>query len=160
MKTAVTMVMEFTGGVFLANYSLNAIAAVLPAGIAAFLFLAFFGSAAGPALMEMGRSLLHIVAIYLFMDAMYMSFVGVLKGAEDTRFVMWSVGGAGLFIMTGPLYVGIQLLQMGVVYAWLCVPAFITSLFLLSFYRYRQGEWKPRPKRTSLPLENGCGGFP
>ncbi len=44
--------------------------------------------------------------------------------------------------MIGPLYVGIQLLQMGVIYAWMCVLAFITSLFLLSFYRYRQGKWK------------------
>ena len=108
MGTAATTVMEFTDRVFLANYSLDAVAA---------------------AIMEMGRSLLHIVAIYLFMDALYMSFVGVLKGAGDTRFVMWSIGGAGLCFMIGPLYVGIQLLQMGVVYAWMCVLAFVTSLF-------------------------------
>ena len=94
------------------------------------------------AIMEMGRSLLHIVAIYLFMDAMYMSFVGVLKGAGDTRFVMWSIGIAGLCFMIAPLYIGVYLLQMGVVYAWICVLVFITSLFLLSFYRYRQGKWK------------------
>ena len=94
------------------------------------------------AIMEMGRSLLHIVAVYLFMDALYLSFVGVLKGAGDTRFVMWSIGIAGLCFMIGPLYVGIHLLQKGVVYAWMCVLAFITSLFLLSFYRYRQGKWK------------------
>ena len=102
------------------------------------------GQAVGEAaaIMEMGRNLLHIVAIYLFMDALYMSFVGVLKGAGDTRFVMWSIGVAGLCFMIGPLYVGIHFLQMGVVYSWMCVLAFITSLFLLSFYRYRQGKWK------------------
>jgi multidrug resistance protein, MATE family len=94
------------------------------------------------AIMETGCRLLHIVAIYLFMDALYMSFVGVLKGAGDTRFVMWSIGGAGICFMIGPLYVGIQLLHMGVVYAWMCVLAFITSLFLLSFYRFQQGKWK------------------
>ena len=94
------------------------------------------------AIMELGQRLLNIVAVYLFMDALYMSFVGVLKGAGDTRFVMWSIGGAGLCFMLGPLYVGIHFLQMGVVYAWICVLAFITSLFLLSFYRYRQGKWK------------------
>ncbi|MGD9238238.1 MAG: MATE family efflux transporter, partial [Desulfobacterales bacterium] len=37
-----TMVMEFTDRVFLAGYSLNAIAAALPAGIAAFLFISIF----------------------------------------------------------------------------------------------------------------------
>jgi MATE family multidrug resistance protein len=103
------------------------------------------------AIMEMGCSLLHIVAIYLFMDAMYMSFVGVLKGAGDTRFVMWSIGIASLCFMIGPLYIGVHLLQMGVVYAWMCVLAFITSLFLLSFYRYRQGKWKHMLVTGSIP---------
>ena len=37
-----TMIMEFTDRVFLANYSLDAIAAALPAGITAFLFISFF----------------------------------------------------------------------------------------------------------------------
>jgi MATE family multidrug resistance protein len=37
-----TMIMEFTDRVFLANYSLDAIAAALPAGITAFLLISFF----------------------------------------------------------------------------------------------------------------------
>ena len=102
------------------------------------------------AIMEMGCGLLQIVAVYLFMDAMYMSFVGVLKGAGDTRFVMWSIGVAGLFVMIVPLYVGIHFLHGGVVYAWMCVLAFITSLFSLSCYRYRQGKWKDMRVTGSL----------
>jgi MATE family multidrug resistance protein len=100
------------------------------------------GSAQYTVILEMGRRLLHIVAIYLFMDAMYMSFVGVLKGAGDTRFVMWSIGVAGFCFMVMPLYIGIQFFHMGLVYAWMCVLAFITSLFILSFYRYREGKWE------------------
>ncbi len=46
MGTAATTVMEFTDRVFLANYSLDAVAAAMPSGIAAFLFLAFFGGVA------------------------------------------------------------------------------------------------------------------
>ena len=42
-----TMVMTFTDRIFLASYSLDAIAAALPAGITAFLFLAFFADTAG-----------------------------------------------------------------------------------------------------------------
>ncbi len=38
-----TTVMEFTDRLFLANYSLDAIAAASPAGISAFLFMSFFG---------------------------------------------------------------------------------------------------------------------
>ena len=44
---ASTMVMEFTDRVFLANYSLESIAAALPAGIAAYLFISFFSGTAG-----------------------------------------------------------------------------------------------------------------
>lgn len=43
MSMSATTVMEFTDRAFLANYSLEAISAVVPAGIAAFLFMAFFG---------------------------------------------------------------------------------------------------------------------
>lgn len=102
------------------------------------------GQAAGhtAAILEMGRNLLHIVAVYLIMDALYMSFVGVLKGAGDTRFVMWSIGGASLCFMIVPLYIGIHILKLGVFYAWMCVLAFIASLFSLSLFRYRQGKWK------------------
>ena len=42
LSMAATTVMEFTDRVFLANYSLEAIAAALPAGITVFLFLTFF----------------------------------------------------------------------------------------------------------------------
>lgn len=42
-----TTVMEFTDRVFLSNYSVEAISAVVPAGISAYLFLAFFGGITG-----------------------------------------------------------------------------------------------------------------
>ena len=42
LSMAATTVMEFTDRVFLANYSIEAIAAALPGGITAYLFLTFF----------------------------------------------------------------------------------------------------------------------
>ncbi len=42
-----TTIMEFTDRIFLANYSVDALAAALPAGISAFLFMAFFGGIGG-----------------------------------------------------------------------------------------------------------------
>ncbi len=47
MSMSATTVMEFTDRAFLANYSLEAISAAAPAGIAAFLFMAFFGGVGG-----------------------------------------------------------------------------------------------------------------
>lgn len=43
LSLSATTVMEFTDRVFLANYSIEAISASLPAGITAYLFLSFFG---------------------------------------------------------------------------------------------------------------------
>ncbi len=47
MVMTATTVMEFTDRAFLANYSLEAISAVVPAGITAFLFMVFFGGVGG-----------------------------------------------------------------------------------------------------------------
>ena len=46
LSMAATTVMEFTDRVFLANYSIDAIAAAMPAGISAFLLLTFFAGVA------------------------------------------------------------------------------------------------------------------
>ena len=47
LSTAVVTIMEFTDRVFLSNYSINAISAATPAGILAFLFIAFFSGVSG-----------------------------------------------------------------------------------------------------------------
>jgi MATE family multidrug resistance protein len=89
-----------------------------------------------------GSTLLRIVAVYVFMDALYMIFVGALRGAGDTRFIMWSIGIASLAVMVLPVYIGIEYFQMGVYYAWICTTLFVASLFILSSWRYRQGKWQ------------------
>ncbi|MDR9501437.1 MAG: MATE family efflux transporter [Desulfurivibrionaceae bacterium] len=87
-------------------------------------------------------SLLQIVAAYILLDALYMTFSGVLKGAGDTRFIMWSVGTASLFAMLLPLYAGIEIFEWGIYFAWYCVLFYIALLFGLSAFRYRQGKWQ------------------
>ncbi len=94
------------------------------------------------ALQSMGVSLLRIVSIYLLFDALYMVFSGTLKGAGDTRFIMYSVGGATLLCMIMPLYIGIEYLHFSVLEAWLCVLGFILSLFTIVSLRYKKGKWK------------------
>lgn len=47
ISLSATTIMEFTDRVFLANYSIDAISAALPAGITSYLFLAFFGGVGG-----------------------------------------------------------------------------------------------------------------
>jgi multidrug resistance protein, MATE family len=93
-------------------------------------------------MMETGTILLRIVAAYILMDALYMTFSGVLKGAGDTHFIMWSIGFVSLFVMILPVYIGIEVFQQGIEYAWICVLMFIISLFIVTSVRYRQGKWE------------------
>jgi MATE family multidrug resistance protein len=88
-----------------------------------------------------GRNLLRIVALYVFMDAMYMVLAGALRGAGDTRFIMCAIGAASFFIMVLPVYIGITHLNMGVYFAWICPTLFIAALFIISLLRYLQGKW-------------------
>ncbi len=93
-------------------------------------------------ILNIGISLLHIVAAYLLFDAMYMVFSGALKGAGDTRFIMWCIGGASLIFMIIPLYLGIEFFDFSIEQAWHCVLAFIAALFCIVSFRYRQGKWQ------------------
>lgn len=92
--------------------------------------------------LEQGVVLLRIVAAYILMDALYMTFSGVLKGAGDTHFIMWSIGFVSLFVMILPVYMGIEVFQQGIIYAWLCVLMFIMALFMVTSARYKQGKWQ------------------
>jgi multidrug resistance protein, MATE family len=92
--------------------------------------------------MDTGIQLLRIISAYLLLDALYMVFSGALKGAGDTRFLMFSIGISSLFCLILPVYFGINHFGMGVQAAWSCVLLFIIVLFLLSAGRYKTGKWK------------------
>jgi MATE family multidrug resistance protein len=94
------------------------------------------------AILEAGVILLRFVSVYLFFDALYMVCIGVLKGAGDTRFIMWSIGLLSVVVMILPIYIGVEVFGGGLYYAWSCATCFIFFLFAASFWRYRQGRWK------------------
>ena len=98
--------------------------------------------AAYTAIRDAGVILLRFVSVYIFLDALYMVCIGVLKGAGDTRFIMWSIGLLSLMIMILPIYIGVERFGAGLYYAWSCATCFIFFLFATSFWRYRQGRWK------------------
>ena len=89
-----------------------------------------------------GKHLLWIVAAYMFLDVFYMSFTGALRGAGDTRFIMWAIGIASVCVGILPVVIGVEWFDLGLYYAWGCLALFITALFGLSAWRYRQGLWR------------------
>ncbi len=93
-------------------------------------------------ILQMGSTILRLVAMYILLDVFYMIFAAVLKGAGDTRFLLWAIAGASLVCMLIPLYVGINYLGMGIYMAWGCIVLFIATLTLLISLRYRGGKWE------------------
>jgi len=97
---------------------------------------------AGQEIIRLGTLLLRIVAVYVFVDALYMVYSGVLKGAGDTKYLMWVIGSLSLICMILPVSIGIFWFDAGLMFAWGCVVLFIVSLFLMSWTRYLGGKWK------------------
>jgi MATE family multidrug resistance protein len=93
-------------------------------------------------IIAIGINLLRFVAAYIFFDALYMVCIGVLKGAGDTRFIMYSIALLSLVIMILPVYIGVEMFGAGLYYAWSCATLFVFFLFATSFWRYLQGHWK------------------
>ena len=90
----------------------------------------------------MGVVVLRFVAAYLLLDGLYMISTAVLKGAGDTKFIMWSVGLLSIFGMVVPLYVGMEVFSLGLYFAWSCMVSFLLMLASITFGRFRQGKWK------------------
>lgn len=93
-------------------------------------------------ILEMGTILLRLVAMYILLDVFYMIFAAVLKGAGDTRFLLFAISGSTLCCILIPLSVGINYLGMGIYAAWGCIVLFIATLSILISWRYAGGKWE------------------
>ncbi len=100
------------------------------------------GRIADPQFMTQGVVVLRIMAFFIAFDAMYMTFIGVLKGAGDTRFIMGSIGLATLLVMVLPMTLIVVYTDWGLFACWFNLTLYILSLFAVSLRRYRQGKWK------------------
>jgi len=105
-------------------------------------------------ILEAGVVLLRFVAIYTLFDALGIVYSGAIKGAGDTRFVMWALSLTALLVLVLPTYISLELLGAGLYAAWTFVTLYISGLGLVLWLRYRQGKWKgmsvleARPQRT------------
>ena len=93
-------------------------------------------------ILQMATIILRLVAIYILFDVFYMIFAAVLKGAGDTRFLLFAIAGATVGCMLIPLLIGINYLGMGIYAAWGCIVVFIATLSLLISLRYHGGKWE------------------
>lgn len=94
------------------------------------------------AIRDMGVVMLRFVALYSIVDAMAVTFFGALKGAGDTHFLMWGMGGLALLGLALPVYVSVELLGAGIITAWALFTFYIFMLALVFGWRYRRGKWE------------------
>ena len=110
------------------------------------LFILPFAAASDPeefgAIADLTVVLLRFVAIYTLFDALNIIFSSAIKGAGDTRFVMWMILCLSLGILVLPSFVAISLLSAGVYVCWTIASLYVISLGVAFFLRYRNGKWE------------------
>jgi MATE family multidrug resistance protein len=86
--------------------------------------------------------LLRFVAVYSIFDAMNIIFCSAIKGAGDTRYVMGITILLSVFVLIVPVYLAIEVLNFGLLFAWVLATAYVTLLGVIFFLRFVGGKWK------------------
>ena len=85
--------------------------------------------------------MLRVAGLYVLVEAGIATFIGVLRGAGDTRWSM-IVSVSLHYLMVIGLFLVVKVLHMSARIGWLVV-VFVFMLFSVVFYfRYRGGKWK------------------
>jgi MATE family multidrug resistance protein len=69
-------------------------------------------------------------------------FASALKGAGDTRFVMYVIVAVSLFVLVIPSYIGIVYLGYGLYLGWTFAALYVSLLGVSFYLRFLGGKWK------------------
>lgn len=93
-------------------------------------------------LISTAGKLLAIIAAWGVFDAVNLIYSGALRGAGDTKFVVWVSGLlAWLFWIPGVIYL-YTVQNAGIVTLWLFTSLYIAIFAMVFFFRFRTGKWK------------------
>lgn len=109
---------------------------------------------------RMGVVMLRFVAAYSLLDALVLVYSGALKGAGDTRFVMWTIALSSLLVMVLPLYVSVEVLGMGYQAPWTIFFVYAAVLALVFGIRFRRGRWRDMRVIEEDRTDAGTEGVP
>ena len=86
--------------------------------------------------------LLQFVALYSIFDTMNIVFAAAVKGAGDTRFVMWLSIILSWTVMVIPSYLMVIHMGKSIFFAWGSASLFIMLLGITFLLRFLNGRWK------------------
>lgn len=102
----------------------------------------FVGGENASEVIDIGRKLLFIFAFAMPGMAISLSLSGALRGAGDTRAVLYIMAGCTWIVRLIPAYLLAITFGLGVPGAWLAAIMDISVRALFMFLRFRQGKWK------------------
>ncbi|MFC1508321.1 MATE family efflux transporter, partial [Candidatus Omnitrophota bacterium] len=119
------------------------------------LFLAPFASNADPLRFQTIREttviLLRFVALYSIFDSLTLIFAAGLKGAGDTRYVMYSIVALSTTVMVIPSFIALEVFHASIYVGWTIVTLYIIVLGMLFLYRFLGGKWKTMRVIEKIP---------
>lgn len=108
---------------------------------------------------ELVRVLLRFIALYSVFDAMNIIFASAIKGAGDTRFVMYAIVLLSGIVLLVPAWLAMFVFRLGLFSGWTVLTVYVMMLGLIFMARFLGGKWKqmrvidesPVPLPPSMP---------
>lgn len=87
-------------------------------------------------------TLLKFVAVYSIFDTMNIIFASAIKGAGDTKYVMYMIVVVSLSVLVIPSYIALVLFNGSIYVAWTIVSLYVIILGFSFLRRFLGGKWK------------------
>ncbi|RPI09542.1 MAG: MATE family efflux transporter [Zetaproteobacteria bacterium] len=91
---------------------------------------------------ELAVVLLRFVAVYSLFDVLTIVYAAALRGAGDSRFVMYMISGLSCSVLIVPSYVAIEVFGAGILTGWAIATGYVSLLGVAFYLRFRGGKWR------------------
>lgn len=92
-------------------------------------------------ILAMGIVFMRYVAAFTVLDALLNAYMGGLKGAGDTRFIMGVMGTLSMTVMIIPMLLMYRYTDLGIHGPWLCLVGYVAIMAVIFVLRFRSGAW-------------------
>lgn len=91
---------------------------------------------------KIAKILLYMAAVNNVLDTIRFIFMGGLRGAGDTKAILYIIGLSSVFVMMPGTIILTRVYQQGVIVLWGFCSFYLLLLTILLCWRYRSGAWK------------------